>query len=300
MKKIPLFFVSGLPRSGSTLLMNLLGQNPNFHVTPTNDLLELVLGIRNTWTNMISFKAQGTKTVLPRILGSMRGTMSGFFEEELDAGKIVFDKSRGWMAYIELIEEILGRPIKIIVTVRDIKAIVASFEKLHRKNQMTKPSSSGNVFYDLQTVEGRARQLLNVQSVAGLTITRLRDVFDRGLADRLIIVPYHQLTTNTDVVMKGLHNELGLEPFDYNPNQVEQVTHEDDSVHGMELHKIRNEIKPFAPDWNEVLTPQVCDWIDREYADINKLAYAFQEPEPPTQQIVEQPNVSAADVFKKT
>ena len=273
MKHLPLIFVSGLPRSGSTLLMNLLGQNPNFHVTPTNDLLELILGIRNSWTNMISFKAQGTKTVLPRILGAMKGTMHGFFENEFDAGKIVFDKSRGWMAYIELIEEILGREIRIIVTVRDIKAIVSSFEKLHRTNQVTKPSTSGDAFYDLQTVDGRARQLLNVKAVAGLTITRLRDVYARGLGDRLIILPYHQLTSNTDSVMTRLHEALGIAPFDYNPSHVDQVTHEDDSVHGMELHKIRSEIKPKEPDWDTVLTPEVCAWIDKEYADINELAY---------------------------
>ena len=271
-KQLPLFFVSGLPRSGSTLLMNLLGQSPNFHVTPTNDMLELILGIRNSWTNMISFKAQGTKVVLPRILGSMRGVMEGFFENEFDAGKAVFDKSRGWMAYIELIEEILGRPIKIIVTVRDVKSIVSSFEKLHRKSQMTKPSASGDAFYDLQTVDGRARQLLHVKSVLGLTISRLRDVFARRLGDRLIILPYHELTSNTSVVMNQINAELGLDPFEYNPEFVEQVTHEDDSVHGMKLHEIRNEVKFQEPDWNTILTPEVCAWIDREYGDINSLA----------------------------
>jgi sulfotransferase len=30
-----IYFQSSLPRTGSTLLQNLIGQNPNFHVTPT-------------------------------------------------------------------------------------------------------------------------------------------------------------------------------------------------------------------------------------------------------------------------
>ena len=64
----------------------------------------------------------------------------------------------------------------------------------------------------------------------------------------------------------------GAHPFEYNPGHVEQVTHENDDVHGMKLHEIRNEIKPVLPDWNEILTPQVCEWVARDYADINKLA----------------------------
>lgn len=272
MKQLPLIFVSGLPRSGSTLLMNLLGQNTNFHVTPTNDLLELIVGMRDTWTNMISFKSQGTDVILPRMLGAMRGTMYGFFENEFDQGKIVFDKSRGWMAYIELIEEILGREVRIVVPVRDVRAIVSSFEKIHRKSSMTKPAVKGDAYFDLQTVNGRAHQLLHKSAVVGLTISRLRDVYDRGLGDRLIIVPYNELTTNTENVMTGLHQALGLDPFEYNPENVEQVTHENDDVHGMKLHEIRNEIKPVIPDWNEVLTPGVAEWIANEYADINNLA----------------------------
>ena len=35
-------FQSSLPRSGSTLLSNIVGQNPNFHVTPTSGLLDLL------------------------------------------------------------------------------------------------------------------------------------------------------------------------------------------------------------------------------------------------------------------
>ena len=43
MEKI--FFQSSLPRAGSTLLQNILGQNPNFYVTPTSGVLELLFSI---------------------------------------------------------------------------------------------------------------------------------------------------------------------------------------------------------------------------------------------------------------
>ena len=46
MKQQRLFFNSSLPRAGSTLLSNVVGHHPNFHVSPTSGLIDLVLGSR--------------------------------------------------------------------------------------------------------------------------------------------------------------------------------------------------------------------------------------------------------------
>ena len=44
--KQKLFFQSSLPRAGSTLLHNIVGHNPDFFVTPTSGLVDLMLGTR--------------------------------------------------------------------------------------------------------------------------------------------------------------------------------------------------------------------------------------------------------------
>jgi len=41
-----IFFHCSLPRSGSTILQNILGQNPDFYVTPTSGLMELIYAAR--------------------------------------------------------------------------------------------------------------------------------------------------------------------------------------------------------------------------------------------------------------
>ena len=53
-----IFFQSSLPRAGSTLLQNILGQNPDFYVTPTSGVLELLYSARQNYTNDNAFKAQ--------------------------------------------------------------------------------------------------------------------------------------------------------------------------------------------------------------------------------------------------
>lgn len=268
----PILFISGLPRSGSTLLANLLLQNPALHATATNDLIELVVGVRDRWMACEGFKAQGLKAVEPRVRKAIKGLMQGFYADELAAGKTCFDKSRGWPAYIELLEDVFERPVKIVVTVRDIRDVVASFEKLFRKSAMTK-HSPGSAMFDVQTVDGRARQLLSKDAVLGLTVNRVLDVFDRGLGDRLIIVPYRELTEQPQQTLVRIHLELGLPPFVYDPENVEQVTQEDDAGYGMDLHTIRSKVKPeTSPAWENVLPVRVAEWLDKEYSDIQLLA----------------------------
>lgn len=268
-----LYFVSGLPRSGSTLLMNLLGQNPKHHVTPTSGLIELVLGIKKSWRNYIEFKSEGLDVAKPRVIKSIKGLMHGYFEDELKDGKIAFDKSRGWLQYIEQLEEILERPIKVIVTVRDVRAIVSSFEKIYRKRSIDYIEGEGPTYFNIQTVHGRAEEILMGGSVVGLTIARLRDALQRGVGDRLIVVPFGQLTNDPKGVMTSLHNQLGLEKFDYDPNNVKQVTFENDVWHGMDLHTIREKIEPFKDiPWEGILPPDLCDKLASEYQDINQMS----------------------------
>lgn len=272
-----LFFVSSLPRSGSTLLMNLLGQNPAHYVTPTSGLIELFVLVKNRWPDVIEFKAEGLEVVKPRVASALKGLLTGYFQHELAAGKSVFDKSRGWLQYIEPLEETLGVRVKVVVTVRDVRAIVTSFERLYRRRQIDFREARGEEYFLCQTVEGRAEVLLEPSSILGLTIARLRDALARGLGDRLVIVPYDALTAQPQPCLSLVHLALNLPPFQYDPHRVTQVTQENDTIHGMALHTIRTVVEPAEPTpWDGVLPPRFCRWLEVEYADINSLA-AWQE-----------------------
>ena len=269
-----LFFVAGLPRSGSTLLLNLFGQNPRHYVTPTSGLVELFVMVKSRWPEFIEFRAEGLEIAKPRVRGALQGLLEGYFAEELRSGKTVFDKSRAWLQYVEPLEEVLQRPVKLIVTVRDIRAIVASFEKLYRQRSIDYREPMSDAFFQCQTTEGRAEALLSPRSVLGLTVARLRDALQRGVGDRLIIVPYQALTGSPCETLRLLHVALGLPPFDYDPQCVQQVTHENDHIHGMPLHTIRSRVEPPSTvPWDGVLPPAICQRLAHEYADINRIAW---------------------------
>jgi sulfotransferase len=270
-------FVAGLPRSGSTLLLNLLGQNPAHHVTPTNGLLWMMAILRDNWSSNDAFVAQGLQVIEPRISAALRGMAYGFYEQELGAKhQVVFDKNRAWMTQIELLERVFNRRVPVIVTVRDVKAIVASFEKLYRKNPVARRQYLGPAYIQAQTIDGRARVLMSPGGVIGMPVNALRDALNRGVSDRLLIVPYGKITVNPQETLASIHHQLGLPSFfDYDPNNVQQITKEDDAVHGWgyDLHTIRPKVEPpKSPPWEGILPPHTCKWLDEEFADINHLS----------------------------
>jgi len=270
-----IYFVAGMPRSGSTLLMNLLGQNPNHHVTPTSGLNGLISVVKNQWMNIEPFKAQGLSNIEPRVSSSIRGMMYGFYEKELGAGKIVFDKNRVWPQQIELLEDALNRRIKVICTVRDTKAVVASFEKLYRKSPLSRKIPMGAANLDAQTINGRANLLLGNGGVIGSAINMIRDAYVRGFEDRLIIIPYQDLVSKPLVVVNEIHASLNIPKFKYDPDNVTQITKEDDILYGWgnDLHTIRPKIEtPKENPWINILPRDLCERINIEFADINNLS----------------------------
>ncbi len=269
---IKIYYVSSLPRSGSTLMMNLLGQNPAHYVTPTSGLIEMFVSQRNGWKNILEFKAEGLSKVQPRVKGSLKGLIYGFFEQELLSEKVCFDKSRGWFQYIEDLEQVMGEKVKVICNVRDPREIMASFEKIYRRRGIDYDYALGDGFFKCQSIEGRCEHLLSAGGVVGRTINRLRDALARGLGNRLLIVPYKSFTKNPTFCMQTMHNWLDLPKFSYDCKNVKQVTHEDDAWHGMDLHIIKPEIKEQEQDWEKILPAKYAAQLADRYPDIIKMA----------------------------
>lgn len=283
-------FVAGTPRSGSTLLMNILGQNPRHFVTPTNGLLDSISFIRDNWVNNDTWVAQGLEKVRPRIPNLLRAMVYGYYQDELGTGKVVFDKHRGWTAQIELLEAMFDRPVKVICPIRDVRAIAASFEKLYRADPISRRFGSRggpDMYRQAQTIDGRARLMLQNGDV-GLSVSWIRDVFNKGLGDRLVLIPYRELTTKPEVALNYLHQQLGLPPFEYDFENVEQLTVEDDILYGWgpNLHRIRSRVEPQnGVPWEGVLSPETVKWVGEEFKDINRLA-SFQLESPGSRQEV--------------
>ena len=84
------YYIGGLPRSGSTLLTNILIQNSRFHTTTTSSFLDFLLQIRDNWDKLEGHKTypdgQDKWKVIDAIMQSYHKTDKN----------IIFDKNRAW------------------------------------------------------------------------------------------------------------------------------------------------------------------------------------------------------------
>lgn len=251
------YFIAGLPRSGSTLLCNILAQNPRFHTTGTSGIMDVIFGVRNNWDKLVEFQASPNEAAKLRV---MRAMFEAYYA---DSDKpVIFDKCRGWLSLIEMAESILGQKVKILVPVRDIRDVLASFEKLWRKTSSTRQmGQESQNYFRFQTVEGRCQVWLNEQQPVGLAYNRVKDAISRGYSDRLFFVDFDDMTINSEQTFKKIYKFLGEEYFEHDFDNVKQVTWEDDNIHGIkDLHTIRSKVRPMDPQWPTVLGPFAEKW----------------------------------------
>lgn len=243
-------FIAGMPRSGSTLLGNLLVQNPRFHVTPTSGLVEALLALRTAFDKIPDFRAAPNEAGK---MAALRGALYGFFDP-VDR-PVVFDRNRQWVYELEMVEALLGRKAKVLVCVRDIPEILASLERLWRENKPHRKIVQQEVSpVEFQSLEGRCAVWLQPGQPVGRAYVGIQDALTRGLADRMFFIHFDQLTRHPAATMRAIYQFLGEEPFEHNFDHVEQVIHEDDLVHGIKgLHDIRSAVRPVPPRARQIL-----------------------------------------------
>src|SRR5476651_825191 len=169
-----IFYQSSMPRAGSTLLQNILAQNPSFHVTPTSGLLELIFGARLNYTNSAEFKAQDEAIMKKAFLAFSRAGMDAYCQALTDKPYVV-DKSRGWGVHFDLLNMIHGEEPKIICMVRDLRQILASMEKKFRQNpDRNRPIES---HHNLSGTTTFKRAMIHLQTPPiGLALDRLIEI----------------------------------------------------------------------------------------------------------------------------
>jgi sulfotransferase len=261
MEKI--FFQSSLPRSGSTLLQNILAQNPHFYTTPTSGLIELFYRSRGAFNDSPEFKAQDENTMKKAFVGYCRGGLEGYFNSITDKRYIV-DKSRAWGINYNFLNTFYPNP-KIICMVRDLRDVFASFEKNYRKNPLINTGIVINPELKGTTVEKRVDHFANNPPL-GLSLDWLIDIISQGIDKKILFVKYEELLKNPDKELQRIYDYLEVDYFKHDFDNIEQITIEDDRIHGpFGDHKIRRKLEPLKSDSKNILGIGAHSWVRKNY-----------------------------------
>ena len=123
------YFMSGLPRSGSTLLSSILNQNPRFYSGPSSPVVATMITLENSFSNDELFLGYPKPLQAKEIISSVLPQYYGDRQEP-----VIFDKNRSWTVRMEYIPGYFDIQPKIICPVRDTAEILTSFISMIRRN----------------------------------------------------------------------------------------------------------------------------------------------------------------------
>lgn len=243
-----------MPRSGSTLLQNILGNNPDIYATPTSGVIELLKESRKIYSSSPQIKAQDEQEMKSAFLMYCRYGIEGYFDG-LTKRKYAIDKSRGWAINYGFLKAFYPNP-KIVCMVRDLREIVASMEK----NYLKYPEKTEFQLEErLNAVNVGERITYWMKTLPLNTLFRLQEVISRGWGEKMLFIRFEDLTENPDRELQKVYKYLEIPYFKHDFENIEQVTFEDDKFHGRYGdHKIERSVRPVSLKADKYLGDLIC------------------------------------------
>ena len=234
-------FISGLPRSGSTLLAALLKQNPRFSAGMTSPVGALLSGMLNQFSAGSEF---GPVIELAQRQRLLRGLFENFYEDQ-NGKDIIFDTNRMWCARMPAVMDLYPNA-KVIACVRNVAWVMDSIERLYRAN----PYENTKLFYDdseRNTVYSRVETLALRNRLVGYAWAGLKEAYYGEHAKSLLLLDYDLLGNAPEKCLRLVYEFLGEPWFEHDFNNVIYDAPEFDEALGLKgLHKVRAKVE-FKP-----------------------------------------------------
>lgn len=270
-------FIAGLPRSGSTLLCNLLAQHPEIKTGPSSPLCHIVNNMRRTWSDDQFLLAQldhDFDGVYKRLEDSTKAFIDTWTKTDTE---VSLDKNRGWLAMVETLRA-LYPDFKMVVTIRHLSQVFNSVEKQHRKTLLL--DFPDHMEHHL--IDGRANALFGDSGIIGgplKSIDNLADIPD--IMKHIFFCRFEDIVTHPQDSANQITKWLELDEFKYDVDNVKQVTHESDGFYRMKyLHKVNEKI---VPPGSTPLSPRIAQEINKRFDWYHKRYY----PKPEGEEVVD-------------
>src|SRR5471030_2821651 len=179
-------FISGLPRSGSTLLSAILRQNPRFHAGISSPVAGLASGVLNLVSAGSEFATLVDQQQRRALLRGLFDAYYGALDQE-----VIFDTNRVWCGRLPLLRDLFP-DAKLIACVRNVAWVMDSIERLYRAN----PYDNTRLFNDdneRNTVYSRVDTLAQRNRLVGFPWAALKEAYYGEQAKSLLVVDYDLL-----------------------------------------------------------------------------------------------------------
>ena len=244
--------LSGLPRSGSTLLSAILSQNPLIHAEGHSAVCQLMWDLQQSCvtSSKEQLKANGRENKTQHDLLSQ---IPHIYYKNITE-KIVVDKCRSWTipANVSMLEKYISKSYKIIILERSVKDVVKSFIKLYKANGV-----KGDI--ETKLIEPNSEPIM--RSISGINWAK-----KHNHNNNFLFINYEELVNNTEITINKIYDFCGWTYFKHDFNKVECKYPEKDEIYGLKgMHKVHKNIKKLE---NPVV---LSNKIDEKCEQIDKL-----------------------------
>jgi sulfotransferase len=248
-------FLSGLPRTGSTVLGTLLSQHPDLHPTRTSCVRDLInYAVKFSLGESPYFDAKDPQSP---VWGIAKGMLYGAYENIKE--EIVIEKDRGWAKNVELARKLTGRDPQILSPVRPIPEILASFILLSQKIGAN------------SKIEDEVRKLNRESNTWNLSrviwekyVYSSWKWFKTGYEENpecFLLLEYDDIVSKPKETMGLICTYLDVAPWAPSTTGLKNPNPENDAIYGMPgLHEVKQELKRTSPPAWEVLGEECYDF----------------------------------------
>ncbi len=248
-----IFYLSGLPRAGNTLFGSIMNQNPNIQVTGNSITAEMMWRItqlkETEWVSIFKDYCS-LDCVIDNIIPNYYSKW---------AGNYIIDRAPwGTPDNLEMLKKHTKGKIKIIVLVRDINEILASFVRFSNKNKGNFISKTYN------TVDEKCDYLMSNDGLIDREYGAIRHLLEPQNLKYSHFIEYNDLVNNTEDEIDKVYDFLNIEKFKHKFVNLEQFKANgimyDDFTLGGDLHTIKtNRIKRSDYDIKDILPKHIID-----------------------------------------
>ena len=250
-QKRKLFFLVALPRSGNTLLASILNQNPEIAATANSMTLEIMKDLFLLKETDV-FKNYPDHKSLDNVLNTVFDNYYKDWPQRIivDRGPVTTPGN------FNLMQKHFGNRFKVIVLVRDLIDVLASFVKWFENEPTAYPNKFGK-----KSIEEKLWMLMNKDGSIAKELIAIQNAFN--YKELCHFIKYDDLVKNPQQTISNLYQFLDEPLYPHQFSNLKQFQLNgigyDDKELGNNLHMIRTEVRKEDNPYKSMIPKSIVD-----------------------------------------
>jgi len=254
-------FLSGIHRSGNTVLASILKQNPTFYLEGISPLVGLIWET-NTFMNTDEISLANAHGLRIRdFIGKIPETFYDYVKEP-----IIIDRCKTWTTpgNLNMIRQYINPNPKILFTTRPLVEVVSSLININKEHYLNTFRNDWNYKQYMSENDNIAELLLQSSGPLDTFLLSYNSINDKANKDAIHVIRYSEIVENPKKTIDSIYDFFELDGFKHDFKNIKNEDVYNDSLMGFstDLHKIRKNISPSVLKPESILSDSMIKRIN--------------------------------------